>query len=503
LQEIELKLEALDPAGLDARAIVAAVPGRTGRRARSSDLRAIYFDTASQALRKAGLSLRIRESGGHWVLTLKAADPDSGIALNRSERERAVAGPALDPDLIEELDLRQLLDAEGPIESVFEVQVRRTTSLCSVGESRIELSVDAGRVLAGETAEAFGEVELELKSGHIPDLFALATLLVDRFPLRLSLLTKAGRGYESLSADPPSPVKAKAVALAPDATATTAFRIIARSCLAQLLDNEHVLLRCRDPEAVHQMRVAIRRLRAALSLFKPVIASPASDAVKEDLRQIGRMLGEARDLDVRMAAVQERAQDMTPEEQTFLNDAQARRDRIYDRLLETIRSQPYRRSIVAAAAWIETETRPPCGTSADAANPAALEDGSDPHVVDVATRQLSRRWRSARRRAKRLADMEPEARHTLRKDIKKLRYGMEFFASLYAGKGVKRRRRKAIKAMEALQETLGRLNDIAVAERDPTLAPWFPHAGADERAILLQQAEAEARSLARIEPFWK
>jgi CHAD domain-containing protein len=99
--------------------------------------------------------------------------------------------------------------------------------------------------------------------------------------------------------------------------------------------------------------------------------------------------------------------------------------------------------------------------------------------------------------------MEPEARHTLRKDIKKLRYGMEFFASLYAGKGVKRRRRKAIKAMEALQETLGRLNDIAVAERDPTLASWFPHAGADERAILLQQAKAEARSLARIEPFWK
>jgi inorganic triphosphatase YgiF len=503
LQEIELKLEALDPAGLDAPAIVAAVPGRTGRRARSLDLRAIYFDTTGQALRKAGLSLRIRESGGRWVLTLKAADPDSGIALNRSERECAVAGPTLDPDLIEDLDLTRVLEAESPLESVFEVQVRRSTSLCRVGESRIELSVDAGRVLAGAKGEAFGEVELELKSGRIPDIFALAARLVDRFPLRLSLQTKAGRGYESLEASPPAAVKAKPVALSADASATTAFRIVARSCLAQLLENEHVLLRCRDPEAVHQMRVAIRRLRAALSLFKPVVASPASDTVKEDLRRIGRALGEARDLDVRIAAVQERGQEMSPAELSFLQDAQARRDRIYDGLLATIRSPSYRRSIVATAAWVETETCVPSGTSSDARNPTALDLGSDPLVVDLATRQLSRRWRSTRRRAKRLADMEPEARHTLRKDIKKLRYGMEFFVSLYTGKGAKRRRRKAIKAIEALQDTLGRLNDIAVAERDPTLFPGFPHASADECTSLLEQAEAEARSLARIEPFWK
>ena len=80
-------------------------------------------------------------------------------------------------------------------------------------------------------------------------------------------------------------------------SAARSFQVIGFSCLQHLLANEPVLRETRDPEAVHQMRVAVRRLRAAISIFKAMAADERGDAVRRDLRWLATQLGEARDLD--------------------------------------------------------------------------------------------------------------------------------------------------------------------------------------------------------------
>ena len=98
---------------------------------------------------------------------------------------------------------------------------------------------------------------------------------------------------------PSSPFRAEPIALPKDATCAEAFQIIARSCLSQMLQNEALVRQTQDPAALHQMRVGLRRLRAALSLFgKQLLTDPESAAIKDDLRWAGQAMGTARDLDV-------------------------------------------------------------------------------------------------------------------------------------------------------------------------------------------------------------
>lgn len=499
-REIELKLEVEDPGQL-AQILSHPALAQTSGATQDHQLRAIYFDTPDQALRAAGLSLRVRHDGGRWVQTLKAAGESPGVALDRSEWECEVEGPRPDFARLGGTPLAAFLPRQETIGPAFEVHVRRTSLELRMDESVLEVSADRGEVQTAAKPEPFGEIEIELKRGAVKDVFALASTLSDSVPLRLSLLTKSERGYLALQDASPERVKAEPVALSTAMSAAQAFQTIARACLRHFLANERVVARARNPEAVHQMRVALRRLRAAITLFKDVVRDEAVEAIKADLKWITGELGRARDLDVYIATVLEPARAKAngdPDLAKALAKARKDRNRAYAKLANALVSARFRRAVLATAAWVE-------------AGPWLSADGEarerrDQPARDLARKQLKRRWRSVRRRLRNLREIDPEARHEVRIAIKKLRYGSEFFGSLFRQRGSKGRQRKALRIVEDLQETLGVLNDIAVgtARRDDSATSDALNEEQLARVDdLLSAAEAQARSLDKLEPFWK
>jgi inorganic triphosphatase YgiF len=463
--------------------------------AKGGSLRAIYFDSPGRDLRRAGLSLRLRQEGGRWVQTVKAARPGGGAVLDRNEWEFGVPGPVLDLDAARRTALAPLLDADGigdRIEPAFTVRAERRAFTIQRGGSLVELVIDQGEATHGGRSRRFAEVELELKHGDPAPLYRIACDLAEAAPLRLSLTTKSDRGYGLLTEGLPRSFKAELIGLEPGMTVAEAFQVIARSCLAQVLRNEAALRDGNDTAALHQMRVGLRRLRAALSLFKDRLDDDESRAIKAELRRTGRTLGAARDLDVLI----ERTRRTDPGARELLDGAERERAGAYEALQAMLSGSRYRRAILATAAWIET------GRWLDAAS--ASEVAARP-IGEMAAAELAKRRRKVLKRARDLAALEPEARHRVRIATKKLRYGAEFFQSLFQGRKARKRRRAAVRDLEEMQDALGELNDLAVQDTRFGAAADGAAAGgpAGREDELLDRAGAASRRFAATKPFWR
>ncbi|MBU2135849.1 MAG: inorganic triphosphatase, partial [Alphaproteobacteria bacterium] len=285
-EETELKF-LCEPA--DIEAVLAAAPeGEDG----TIDLAAIYFDTPDRRLRDLGAGLRIRQEPQGRRQTLKA-----GKGLRRQEHEIAVDSDQ--PDLGHG-PLRDLLGDEqaAQLEPLFAVQVSRRLRTLVFEDAQIELALDEGEILAGGRRATLCEVELELKSGQPAALFSLARRLFEAAPLYLSFETKADQGFALVEGDENARRHAQA-SLSLEMSAAAAFQAIARAALAQIGANGLILRRGGDsPEAVHQLRVAVRRLRSAMSTFKALVAGPELDVLKGELKWLSGACDEARNLDV-------------------------------------------------------------------------------------------------------------------------------------------------------------------------------------------------------------
>lgn len=262
--EIELKLELFPP---DADRIVASK--LLGENPKVAEQVSTYFDTAGRAVAKAGFSLRIRRTGDTRIQTIKADGASSAGLFARTEWERPVDNdvPVLDyatplPTVIG--------DDADKVTSQFIVRVERHKWLVQEDETTIEVVLDRGKVSAGGRSDPICEIELELKLGDPAALFGLARKIDAVVPIRLGVLTKSERGYR-LAEPGLASVKAEPVALRADTSAAQAFKHIVQSCIRQFRLNEALLFSTRNPNALHQARVAIRRMRSAFSIFKPMI----------------------------------------------------------------------------------------------------------------------------------------------------------------------------------------------------------------------------------------
>src|SRR5262249_192235 len=161
----------------------------------------------------------------------------------------------------------------------------------------IALTLDQGEIDTGDRSKPLCEIELELKRGHEAELFEVARELTHAVAGQLALKSKSERGYELLEGADAAPVKAAPIDLSRGTSTRDAFKAIGLACLKQVIDNVPALL-AEDPEGVHQMRVGLRRLRAAMSLFADVLQDPQSAALKEELKWLTGELGPAREPDV-------------------------------------------------------------------------------------------------------------------------------------------------------------------------------------------------------------
>ncbi len=203
-----------------AAAECAATSGR-----RPADLVSTYFDTKKLKLLRKGLSLRLRQIGRRLVQTVKQENGAGAALFDRNEWEQDIDAKQPDLDAVRDTALAPLLNKKlrRDLKPVFETRVRRKVFEIQSGDSEIALSVENGVVEAGRKSSPLCELELELKHGHLSDLFRLAKALAREVPPQLAVKSKADRGYALLTAEKPEAVKAVRVELVSDADVQSRF----------------------------------------------------------------------------------------------------------------------------------------------------------------------------------------------------------------------------------------------------------------------------------------
>lgn len=510
-REIELKLDA-SPADLRRLQRHPLVHSFSQGRAVTQSLESVYFDTEDHDLAAARFGLRVRRSGRRRVQTVKGERSASGGLFERTEIEVPIDGDEPDLARIHDPELRaQLFEIarDKPLIAIFRTEFRRTRRVLRKGDSEWTVDIDDGQITAGDRRLPIHEVELELRAGDPAKLFEFALLLQERLDLRPAARSKAERGYALTRGEGPAAGPSRRVRLDPAATLEDGLREILFHCLAHFTNNADCAREGLDPEGVHQMRVGVRRARAALALFEPLLPEDRVRFFRSELRWLGRELGAARDLDVFMRGILTDSANHRAGRAAIdrlRSEAVALRAECYEGVRACVGSRRYARLVLELGGWIHArgwQERSPGGDSTRWLAPAS----------DFAEAELERRHRKISRLADRL-DVSDDARHAVRIELKKLRYASEFFRDLYPRRGAKR----FLRQVARVQAALGRMNDVATAER--ILAELLARLGAERTrehdraagfvegwaaqlaANALRETEDAWERLERTRPFW-
>ena len=456
--EYELKL-ILPPQALRRLARDPLVRSLAVGKAERSSLKSIYYDTPSRSLQRRGISLRVRRVGQRWIQNVKLPKASRSGLQHVREIEAEVSGAEPEMARIPARTRAQLgAGKQGvlDLEPVFTTTFERRAMILSLPDGEVELALDQGAIEAGDRSLPISEAELELKSGRPDSLYKLALELRPRVPFRLERRSKAARGFGLIDGAAPQAQKSKLPKLRTAMTVAEAFVASAGSCLDQIRANEPVVLEGRDRNGVHQFRVGVRRLRALISAFRPVLPNTAIKALAEDLAWLQRTLGPAREWDVFIAET------LQPLRARYSGDASldqmaisalAARSEAYAQAHDALLGQRYTEFVLNCELALD---RGPWAGSGEQEMAAAAQP-----VADYSCNLIDQRRRKLRKRGSDWASGGEAELHRIRILAKKLRYSIEFFASLYP----KAKTRAYLKRVETIQDTLGSLNDALVGQR--------------------------------------
>ena len=417
----------------------------------------VYFDTPDERLRRAGWSLRCRHKSLALVLTCKQLGQSDDGFFERREIEQTTMHESPQLDSLEEGPVQTLLRRYVPesaeLKPLFAQDNERSTYLLSHPEhprSVIEMAFDRARA-DGREPLRYVEFEGELKQGPLTILEAFSGVLAahpDLVPSRTSKFHRGlfnGRGEIDVgdrSRDLMSPddawSKLGASYLAEQMQALTAYEPFAYEGL--------------HPEGVHQMRVATRRLRAALKAFEGVLPKERARSLAAEAGWLCDVLGAVRDLDVHLEHLHGYREALPVDRQHSLD--------AYEQHLEGARLRA-RRCLITA---LDSNRFRRFQTSYLSLQEQAhsIDEDASPTIAEFAHDYVPRRLAAVRRDGRKIQpDTEPEAYHRLRIRIKKLRYGLEILNGPY---GVELA--KASKSLRRLQGRLGDHQDACVAEEE-------------------------------------
>lgn len=475
--EIELKFQV--PAARRAalqRAVATAAVQRTR-------LRAVYADTAGDRLAAAGLALRLRQEGRHWVQTLKGRG--DGLMARVEHECRLPPGrgtPALDPArhagtdagaaLALALGVADLADpaAAAALQPLYRTDIQRLHRTVRHAGARVEMALDLGHLIVDASAQRPAqrvpvcEIEFELLSGTPAALVALAQRWAQRFGLWWDVRTKSERGWRLARGRLAVPATRAAHAPLPaGAGPHEAWAAMLQATLAQALPNAAELgadLQGREPtdtaaraEHVHQLRVALRRLRTVLALFAPWGAPDgagveAATALQQAWREPFNRLGATRDADVLAGGLAAELQGAGAP--ACAGPAAAGAAGAEDP--GAVVRGPAFSALLLQTLALSLATPPLPG--------AAAAPGATPPLRDAARAVLQQAWRQVRRDLVQFDSLPLPLQHRTRRRLKRLRYAWEFMQGLWPRKGAK----GWFKALAAALEALGRFNDLCVAE---------------------------------------
>jgi adenylate cyclase len=211
------------------------------------------------------------------------------------------------------------------------------------------------------------------------------------------------------------------------------------------------------------MRVATRRLRAALRLFAPLLPTDFADGFQDDLRHLMAVLGHARDLDVLQAEIAEPVLQALPDEPRLAALIGVITEQRFDARQEAtrfLRSPAYGSLVLDVLATVHAFPAEKLGAGSTA---NAGDTADNTLLADTLLAFAENRLRRLRKKVRQLATQasieDPTSLHALRIGIKRLRYALEFFAPLTSAKAM----RRMLSHLAKLQETLGQINDLANA----------------------------------------
>ena len=471
---------------------VAAVPAK--------ELRSTYFDTAEGDLWSQGIVLRSRSiADKNWVLTLKAST-GSG-PFRRTEIE--VPSTQLKPD-IALFNAKTAQDLYGiigdkPLEIQFETQVKRQAAVVHEAGSQIEVAFDDGWILASEARLAISEVEMELKSGKESDLYGFALKALRELPLRLDFVNKSERGMRLRGLATVVPVKTQEINLLANATFDEAVATILNHTMEHFTGNWEALRTSDAPEAIHQLRVALRRMKSALAMFNHVAPCEDFQDLSDDIKRISTGFGPARECDVfheRIIHGPLAPKDKPVGSEALLKVIEDRRIAVYIQARSMLEDRETTvfvlklQRLLAQQSWKVKKAKRPR------------------KFVRAILRRL---YNHVLKRGKELSGIDERARHRLRISFKKLRYGVDFFG---ASLGKPRKTKQFIRHIVEMQDLLGFQSD-AVSARNflKALVPAVEESakisgyirGWNDRSALSVENKLIAawKAFKRAEVFWK
>jgi triphosphatase len=486
--EIELKFQIPAARRQAVQRAVATAQAQTTR------LQAVYAETTDRRLAGAGLALRLRKEGRVWVQTLKGRGDD---LMSRLEHEVRLPGQSGVPTLHPQRHagtpagealfntLREPGGELAPLLPLYRTDIKRLHRRLRSGGALIEIAYDSGHIIAGEPGAErrveVDEIEFELVSGPASALVALAQRWAQRFDLWWDSRTKSERGFRlALGLLQVPAVKAQPLHWPADATAPVVWQAALRSALAQALPNAAELAAGQGtPEHVHQLRVALRRLRSFLHAL-----APWGDAVAQaqELDAAWRapfaLLGGARDADVLAQSLRPRLA------------AAGAPDFVWPAVADDVDIAGLMRGAKFTALMLQS--------LALTVSPAAPSSAA---LAEAAQQLLRAAWRQVRKDAAAFAQASITDQHRTRKRLKRFRYLLEVLTPLFKPKPT----RKLLKQVGRALDALGELNDLQTADvicRTQTAAAptaWFavgwlaarqPPAVAAAAAALAELADA-------------
>jgi len=460
----------------------------------------VYYDTPDLRLEAARAALRLRRDGHRWLQTFKAPQGVATALAERSEWEMPAPRGRLDASHFPReavraasgLDLVRLAPRLRP---VFATRFERRSALLRLGHGvRVEACIDRGAIEAGGAREPIMEIELELIEGALGPLLRLAETLVEPLGLQIETASKAERGYRLYRSAKPGPAKWPRPSIEDTAAASDAFATLCAAALAQIAANAAGVADGKDPEYLHQLRVGTRRLRSALRAFRPLLKRGRARAVEQPLKDMMQIFGAARDWDVFCQALAE-AQAAAP----LLAAARRRRGAARHAARQVVGSAQFQLAQLAVLRWLH-------------ADPWRSDAARAERLTRFARRSLDRLHARLLKRARKIDWRDALRRHDVRIAVKRLRYACDFFAPCFPHQAVS----PLLRALGALQDTLGELNDVAVARRlldelaPKDAAPALRQAAARVRAglaarerELIASLENDWPAFARKQPYWR
>jgi len=409
-----------------------------------------YYDTPALRLRERKIAVRTRKQGRRWLQTVKCAALSQAGLSSRPEWEQDFLGAFDFSAITDKPTARELEAAADTLVPVFTTNFRRETYRLKPADGvEVLLMLDHGSIDANDRSEPICEAELELVSGKADDLYGLACQLAASIPVMPADRSKAERGYRLFNADPESPARAGKSPIHAAQSPLDGFRALAFDCIGQWQANALAALTEDDPEYVHQLRVALRRLRSLIKLFRPALPEAFVSHWAEVLRACAADMGDARDFDVLIDEI------LAP-----ITLAPLMPDTLLDPLIQQAHAARDAARKDARARLAHADQGLTILSLARALNSLdsnALNAAAD--LTAFAGLQLDTLRKRARKRFADAQGPDPEHLHALRVSLKQLRYGGEFFRPLFNAEDMKRH----LTQLRRGQEQLGYLNDVEIA----------------------------------------